>query len=154
MREFFRDTEHLLRLAAVFGVGLLLFLGMRALLVPEGFGLYGHYRPGALEDVRALDAGFAGRQACADCHTDEPKALSTDRHAAVGCESCHGALARHAADPEKQTPGRLEWETLCIGCHFADPAKPEAFPQIVPKDHADGACTDCHPPHQPTGSPP
>jgi hypothetical protein len=151
MREFFRDTEHLLRLAGVFGVGLLLFLGLRAVLVPEGFGLYGHYRPGALPDSRARDASFAGRQACADCHTDEPAALRADRHAGVGCESCHGALARHAADPEKQTPGHPDWKTLCIGCHFADAAKPAAFPQIVPKDHAEGPCIDCHPAHQPTG---
>ena len=39
-----KDAGHLFRLAAVFLVGLILFLTVRALLVPKSFGRYGHYR--------------------------------------------------------------------------------------------------------------
>ena len=44
----FKDSGHLFRLAAVFLGGILVFLIVRALLVPKTFGEYGHYRGSAL----------------------------------------------------------------------------------------------------------
>ena len=46
----FKDAGHLFRLAAVFVVGGLAFVGVRALLVPKSFGEYGHYRGDALAE--------------------------------------------------------------------------------------------------------
>jgi Cytochrome c7 and related cytochrome c len=150
MKESLRQREHLLRVAGIFLAGLLLFAAVRGLLVPSDFGLYGHYRAGALADVRARPPSFAERQACADCHSDAAEALAKGRHAGVACEACHGPLARHVADPEKQAPAKLDPRKLCITCHLANVAKPKKFPQIDPADHGDGGlCTSCHAPHRP-----
>jgi len=40
----FKDAGHIFRLAAVFVCGILVFVGVRAVLVPKSFGQYGHYR--------------------------------------------------------------------------------------------------------------
>jgi cytochrome c554/c'-like protein len=154
MRESLRHRQHLFRVAALFVTGLLLFVAVRALLVPPDFGLYGHYRAGALADIRKTALSFAGRNACADCHPDISEALAKGKHARIGCESCHGALARHAEDPEKLKPAKLEVPALCLSCHTANVAKPKKFPQIDPSDHGDGArCTSCHAAHHPGDAP-
>jgi hypothetical protein len=39
MGRLFENKEHLVRMAALFAAGLVVFLVMQALLVPEGFGV-------------------------------------------------------------------------------------------------------------------
>ena len=149
MRQGFQDREHLIRLAGLFVVGISAFLVVRAMLVPAGFGKFGHYRAGALDDVRALPIRFAGRIRCHACHQEVAGAQAASVHAKLGCEACHGAAAAHADDPGAVKLAKLDPLTLCVRCHLANPAKPRAFPQIKPKDHYDGVCTDCHDPHAP-----
>lgn len=150
MRESLRQRDHLLRVAGIFLAGFLLFVAVRALLVPSDFGLYGHYRAGALADARVRTPSFAGRQACADCHSEAAEALAKARHSGIGCETCHGALARHAAEPEKQAPAKLDGGRLCLSCHMANVAKPKKFPQVDPAEHGEGEpCMSCHVPHRP-----
>ena len=48
MGVLFGHKEHLLRVAGLFVAGVLAFLVLQAFLVPRGFGVYGHYRAGAL----------------------------------------------------------------------------------------------------------
>ncbi|MCG3193106.1 MAG: hypothetical protein DIJKHBIC_02356 [Thermoanaerobaculia bacterium] len=153
MRHLMKNKVHLFRMAGLFVVGFLVFAGARAVFVPEGFGVYGHYRAGALEDNRAFPLVHAGRAACAGCHGDEPEALKASRHAKVGCEACHGALAVHADDPAKLTPKKPDAKTLCLVCHMANVAKPSGFKQISPEDHPEGVCTECHDPHSPADAP-
>jgi hypothetical protein len=149
VRAGFRDSEHLIRLALLFGVGVFLFLGARAVLVPADFGELGHYRTGALDDNRQRPLVHAGRAACGECH-DTAATLSGGAHAKVGCEACHGALAAHAADPGAAAPPAPEVAALCVRCHGANPARPARHPQVEPEAHAEGAsCTDCHEPHSP-----
>ena len=149
MRERFRDSEHLIRLALLFGVGLALFFGARAVLVPADFGELGHYRTGALDDNRRKPPVHAGRAACAECH-DTAAALAAGAHARVACESCHGALGAHAADPEAVAPAKPDAAALCVRCHAFDPARPARHPQVEATAHAEGAaCTECHEPHAP-----
>jgi predicted CXXCH cytochrome family protein len=137
-------------MAALFGAGVAVFLVLQAALVPEGFGAYGHYRAGALADNQRGDAVHAGRAACAECHSDAAAALKAGRHAAVGCEACHGALGRHAAQVEEAVPQRPEGRALCLRCHAASVGRPSAFPQVDVKEHAaEGACTECHTAHSP-----
>ena len=125
----------------------------RALLVPEGFGVYGPYRAGAIEDNRSRVPGFAGRAACADCHDEVVKAKAAGRHAGIGCESCHGALGAHAADPSAVAPEKPSVDTVCLACHLQLQARPKKFPQVEPKSHAEGnGCGDCHQPHSPATS--
>ena len=147
----FEDREHLVRVAGLFVAGIVVFLGVQALLVPKGFGLYGHFRPGALGDNQGRPLGYAGRAACAECHPDEAGALKGGKHAIVGCEACHGALARHAEDASAQKAERPDGRRVCLVCHTANVAKPRGFKAIDPGEHApEGSCLACHTnPHSP-----
>jgi predicted CXXCH cytochrome family protein len=150
VNERFRDVEHLIRLVLLFAVGTLLFLGARVLLVPAGFGMYGHFRPGALDDNAARAPLYAGRARCAECHDEVVKKKAGDKHAGVGCESCHGPLAAHANDPDAIKPERPKVAGLCVRCHAAVQSRPASFPQVDPQPHSEGApCNDCHDPHAP-----
>lgn len=154
MQKFFKGKEHLVRMAGLFAAGVVLFVIARAILVPKDFGLFGHYRPGALADNTSKPLAYAGRAACGECHTDKRDELSKGKHARIGCEACHGALARHAADPSAVKPAKPEPKALCLRCHLANVAKPEKFPQIDPKTHMDGAdCHGCHASHAPDKEP-
>jgi hypothetical protein len=150
MRDLLRDAEHLFRLAGVFLALLVVFLIARAVLVPKGFGVYGHYRAGALDEVRAREISYAGRHACLDCHEDVATAKKAAKHAGLGCEACHGPQQAHVADPSTVVPQKPDAKTLCLVCHLENLAKPRDFPQINPKDHAgDDNCIKCHNPHAP-----
>lgn len=150
MREAFRDSEHLVRLALLFVAGAAVFLVVRALLVPPGFGDLGHFRPGAIGDSAARVPVFAGHAACADCHDEIAKKLAGDRHARVACESCHGPLAAHVADPDAVAPGKPDVVPLCARCHEQNRARPARHPQVDVDQHAEGAaCTECHDQHAP-----
>jgi hypothetical protein len=150
MRDRFKDTEHLFRLALVFGALFVVFLGARAILKPQGFGTYGHYRAGALDDNRARARSYAGRAACLDCHEAIEAETKSGAHAGVGCEACHGPLQSHVNDPANVVPSEPDPKSLCLTCHLENVAKPMAFPQIDPGDHAgNDDCATCHRPHTP-----
>ena len=155
MRKLFAHKEHLLRVAGLFAVGVVVFLILQAILVPKGFGAYGHYRAGALADNRVHPLAFAGRQACVECHTDEGDLWKSGKHAGVGCEACHGALASHLENPSEKKAVKPDPKTLCATCHAKNVAKPAKFPQIDAKEHFDGApCGGCHASHAPDKEPP
>jgi hypothetical protein len=164
MPQRFRDAEHLVRLALLMFVGVLLFLVIRTFFVPADFGELGHFRTGTLQDNRNLPLHYAGRASCgqADCHEEEVASLASDTHASVGCESCHGALAAHAADPKLAKAATVEANVLCARCHVSNWARPEDFPQVEIETHRQGEedreeeeagveeCTECHDSHEPT----
>ena len=144
------NYAHLVRMAGLFVLGILLFLGGRSFFVPKDFGVYGHYRAGALDDARARPIKFAGQATCVECHANIGDLRKTTRHAKVSCESCHGPLASHAAGDEPAKPTRPDGLKTCVGCHTKSPSKPPTFPQVVVVDHAaDNACIVCHNPHAP-----
>ena len=146
----FQNTQHLLRMAGIFAVGILLFVVARALLVPEGFGKYGHYRAPAIDDNAAKPLSFAGRAACAECHADIVEARAASKHARIGCEACHGALSKHAADPTKAKATKPVAKTLCPVCHELNVARPKTIKQVNSAEHSGGeACDSCHAPHAP-----
>jgi uncharacterized CHY-type Zn-finger protein len=144
------DSAHLIRPAVVIVVGLALFLGLRQLVIPKDFGKYGHFRPGALDQIRQRPVAYAGQDQCLMCHVDQGAARSEGKHAHVACEACHGALAKHAEDPTAVTPKLPDVATLCATCHEKDAAKPAWFPQVASAEHSSGMkCNDCHKPHNP-----
>jgi len=150
MRDLFRHGGHLLRVAGLFLAGVAAFLVLQAFLVPEGFGVYGHYRAGAIGESRLRPAAFAGRAACVECHSDVPDVMKGGRHEAIRCEACHGPLAAHAADPSEKKALRPDGRALCARCHAGNVARPLTFPQVVVADHAgEEACTTCHVAHKP-----
>jgi hypothetical protein len=149
MNGRFKDFEHLLRMAALFVAGILLFGVARAQLVPMEFGKYGHYRAGAIDDAAARPLTYAGRARCAECHEDVVTAAAPAKHKVLSCEACHGALLKHADDPEVATP-KVDSQLLCLRCHAANTGKPSHQPTVVAKDHSDEpTCTSCHKPHDP-----
>jgi Cytochrome c7 and related cytochrome c len=145
----FRSYEHLLRLAAVFAAGAAVFLVLRSILVPADYGQLGHYRAGALTQIKARAIAYAGQRSCMECHTDVAETRKTNAHARIACESCHGPLAAHAADPSVAAR-KPDPRAVCEACHRPDPARSRAVKTVVFADHADaGPCTACHAPHAP-----
>ena len=145
-----KNAEHLFRVAAVFVLGLVLFLTVRGFLVPKSFGRYGHYRGDALSEIAARPLSFAGHQACEDCHADIVQKKKDGRHVHVNCEACHGPLLKHADDPTSLQPVKLDTAVLCGRCHEANKAKPRIFPQVISAEHSGGLpCDTCHQPHSP-----
>ena len=146
----FKDTEHLIRLAAVMGIALVAFVVLRAAVVPSSFGQYGHYRGAAIAEAAARPVAFAGHDTCEACHTDVVDQKKQGKHVVVACEACHGAQGRHAEDPASVTPARLDTSVVCSRCHEANSAKPKAFHQVATAEHSGGlACDTCHQPHHP-----
>ena len=141
------QLKTLLPFLAVF---ICIFLVARHFLVPESFGKYGHYRATSLDDNAALPAHYAGKSVCIDCHDTEAGLLTSDKHAGLTCEVCHGPGAAHADDPEKNIlikPGTREF---CGKCHDMNPARrTEVINQVDIKTHhiERGNCIDCHNPH-------
>lgn len=149
MQFSFKDGEHLVRLAAIFVAGGMVFAAARTQLVPDDFGKYGHYRAGAIDDVRKKVPEHAGQAACADCHTDVVELRAKTRHTAIACESCHGPLAKHASG-EVAKPPRPDGRELCVRCHAAKTGKPKRYPTVDIKEHAgEEKCITCHTPHKP-----
>ena len=145
----FSSYEHLLRLATLFVVGVTLFLGARELLVPPDYGLLGPYRASALAQNQTKPIAFAGQLACVDCHTDVAELRKGNAHERISCEGCHGALARHAADPAVAAT-KPDGRTTCAICHVPDRSKPAGFKTVGFAEHAgDEPCISCHVPHAP-----
>ena len=145
----FRSYEHLLRLAALFAVGVAIFLALRWMLVPADYGQLGPYRAGALVQIKARPVMYAGQIACVECHTDVADTRKTNAHAHIGCESCHGPHAAHASDPSVAAR-RPDPSAICAVCHLPDPARARGIKTVVFAEHAEpGACTTCHPAHAP-----
>jgi len=150
LNRFLRNSGHLIRPGLVLLAAAGVFLILRAAVVPKDFGKYGHYRPGALDLVSAFPVSYAGRGQCVPCHEEEAKVHSGGKHAGVGCETCHGPLARHADNPEANVPKLPDVGNLCRRCHEKDAAKPKSFPQVDTVAHSQGMpCDACHQPHNP-----
>ena len=146
----FRDSAHLLRVAAVFILGTLAFVALRAAVVPKSFGRYGPFRGDALATITSHPIAYAGHGTCEACHPDVQETKAKGVHARVNCESCHGPLAKHTEDPGSVIPVLLEVASLCVRCHSQNSAKPVGFPQVDAKEHSLGQpCNTCHKPHSP-----
>jgi cytochrome c553 len=150
MRNFLKESEHLVRMALTLAAFVLIFLAIRHAVVPRTFGDLGHYRAAALDDIRARPVSFAGKAVCETCHDDVMKTKSEGKHAGVACEACHGPTSAHTEDPMTNHAVKPNPATLCVRCHEADPAKPKTFPQVISKEHAgELSCAECHQPHSP-----
>ena len=113
MGRLFGPFNHVFRIAVLFAAGIAAFLVMRWWFVPSDFGVYGHYRAGALADNRGRALAYAGqvvrergggptrpdtRAVCVGCHArsgGKPHAFPqvvVREHAEEGaCTACHAA---------------------------------------------------------------
>lgn len=149
-RPAVRDYEHVLRMAALFAIGIGAFLTWRSWMVPSDFGVYGHYRAGAVEAAAMRPSHYAGQAACIDCHSDVQQVRATGRHAGVACEACHGPLRAHATGETDVAPIRPSPRAVCLSCHTALLGMPATFPKVVVNEHSEaGPCTECHAAHAP-----
>jgi hypothetical protein len=144
-----KHSRHLWRMVLLFAAWIGAFLAARAFLIPPGFGAFGHYRPGAVDDVAAQPVVFAGKAACLTCHENVSQDPAQNKHAPLSCEACHDALASHVEEPAVAPARPARENSLCLGCHLAAVAKPAWFKQVEPAAHYDGTCMDCHQPHAP-----
>jgi hypothetical protein len=152
-RPVFGDYEHVLRMAGLFALAIVVFLAWRSWMVPDDFGVYGHYRAGAIADAAIRTPGYAGQASCVECHDDVQQVRLTDKHATVSCEACHGPLGRHARSETDVAPIRPSPRAVCLTCHTDVTGMPAAFPRVIVNEHSDaGPCTECHKAHAPGGS--
>ncbi len=142
--------QQLTRLLVVFAVLASALVVSRHFLLPKTFGERGHYRAAAVESIQQQPIRYAGREACALCHTEIVEAHRNARHQTVACEVCHGPAAAHTEAPtENQLPAPRE-RGYCPLCHGYDPSRPTGFPQIDPVVHNPlKPCISCHNPHRP-----
>jgi len=82
---------------------------------------------------------------CGTCHTTERDRLTTAHHDGIGCQSCHGAQAKHESDPIGGT--KTPTDTVCLKCHTKVDGQPAYFNAVVAKDHYTSTCLSCHDPH-------
>lgn len=138
----------LLAVAIVVGYGI-----AHVALTPESFGKYGHYRANALFDIAAQEPVHAGKKACDECHSEVIAKLNKAPHKDLSCEGCHGASSAHVANPDLKITKRDD--SLCLRCHETNSARPAWHKQITVKKHytGQGACKECHMPHQPNEVP-
>jgi hypothetical protein len=138
------------RLVAVFAVAAAALLLARGLLVPDTFGDVGHYRAAAVDSIAAQPVKYAGREACAACHTNVEAERVAGNHRGLSCEVCHGPAAGHASAPLSGKPPINRRRDLCILCHAFNPSRPTGFPQVDSLEHNSRLpCIGCHTPHAP-----
>jgi len=95
-RPAWRDYSHVLRMTLVFAIAIGGFIAWRAWMVPPDFGVYGHYRAGALVDVAARPVVYAGQLECVTCHDAVQEERKKSLHARISCETCHAPSACRA----------------------------------------------------------
>jgi hypothetical protein len=104
---------------------------------------------------RDLAPRYATVADCVSCHDPEYVKLTSATHAGIGCESCHGPLAAHAADATSaQAAGHpvtfsvtKPTDVVCRDCHVSAVGRPAGFREIVVDDHYLPLCLQCHDPH-------
>ena len=144
--------DQVVRLAILFVAATVVLLVVRSMLIPETFGVDGHYRAAAIDANVQQELHYGGWQLCVECHDDVGEVKQASYHRSVSCEVCHGPSALHAEDFEAQTPviPRSRGEG-CLFCHAYLPSRPTGFPQIIETVHNPlRPCLDCHDPHDPT----
>ena len=134
-------------IAASYGVA-------RSLITPESFYQYGHFRGDALMEIASREPVYGGKKSCDECHSEILALQAKGPHKTLSCEGCHNASSKHAGNPDLKTTAKLDDKT-CMRCHESNPARPAWYKQITLAKHymGQGACKECHKPHQPNDVP-
>ena len=141
--------EQIKRLVIITVILLFILVVVRSVLIPSDFGIYGHYRALAVDEIVTQKIHYAGQKACLECHDDIGEIKTAGYHKNLSCEVCHGAAVMHTEDPEI-IPQAPRGRGYCPICHEYLPSRPTGFPQIVSASHNPmRACITCHNPHDP-----
>ncbi len=150
MKHWRKIPEQIRRLVALSVILIVLFLIVRALLIPPDFGKYGHYRASAVDNIVSQKLRYAGQVECVECHEDHVAVKNAGYHKNLACEVCHGPAAEHIENPGEVELLAPRGRGYCPLCHEYLPARPTGFPQIVSDSHNPmKPCIACHEPHDP-----
>ncbi len=101
---------------------------------------------------------YASSAVCGSCHGTEQIRLVSTAHEAIGCQSCHGALAEHVeagrGTTSESVAVRVPTDEVCVRCHSQATGRPAGIRQIVPGQHYVSSCLECHEPHAGTANRP
>jgi len=155
-------NSHVKRIAAGLVAAAVMGFLFTRLLVPESFGVHGHYRADAIGEEAAREIRHWTNAPCFTCHAYEANVHLNGLHKNISCEFCHGPYADHVKDGKKTGPLPVrkgdDINTLCLRCHNkAIQARPEEviktvtmpehlFNQRVRLTHL---CNQCHHVHAP-----
>ena len=167
-----RHAGHFVRLFALVAIAVVGFLFVRSKVIPDDYGVKGHYRLSAIADEAAREPRHLGSEACAECHDDIAMEWTAGKHTTPQCENCHGPGLMHvkkvsddstAGYPDKvltQFENAINRGTgfhECRWCHLKTFERPSTLKSIasVEKHVAehmgtftpDTKCIDCHNPH-------
>ena len=151
-------TKHLYRAFILIVLALLGAMVVRGFLIPNSFGINGHYREDNITEQMDQQMKFGDSEDCVKCHEEQFKELKSDKHENLSCEGCHDTLLSHVKKDEKVSDMLIDKsKKLCLKCHEFLISRPKTFPQIELKKHlsdqgaedAKAVCFDCHSPHLP-----
>ena len=157
-------TAHIWRLIALVAIAFTGGALVRRSLQPATFGLQGHFRAAALDELAARPLRHVGKDVCDDCHLHDEiwKKAAGGAHQVIACENCHGPARGHAV--ESQARVKLTVNTspdACLICHAKVQGRPDSHKQIDLREHSSSwdfkigdKCIECHDPHSPTEAPP
>ncbi len=112
------------------------------------YSTYGYHPAANARSWAALTPRYGDPATCASCHATEYALWTKAKHVAVTCESCHGPLAAHAADPGTAPAVVDPTAQMCVTCHQQVLGRPAALPQVDPTTHYAGVtCLQCHNAH-------
>jgi hypothetical protein len=152
----------LIAVAAIIVAAMGLGMVVKARLIPDSFGLHGHYRAEAIDAEARRPVRHGTNASCLKCHPYEAAIHLAGRHKTISCEFCHGPYADHIRDGKKMgvlpVKKGAEITTLCLRCHNTEikaraqtVIKTVAMPghletQQVKTTHT---CNQCHHVHAP-----
>ena len=151
-------TKHVFRAGLLLVAVIVTYVLGRGLLVPDSFGMYGHYRYRDVLEQRERAPVHGAPDSCKDCHGEVFDKRTAGKHATVPCEDCHAPLATHVAGGKHAAAMRIERSfALCVRCHRTMISRPAVVRQVVPEEHvekrgerlAGKVCMECHDPHAP-----
>ncbi|MBA3009234.1 MAG: hypothetical protein KKF12_17975 [Proteobacteria bacterium] len=134
----------------------------KSLLLPDSFGLYGHFRADAITEAVEVPVRHGTNSSCFKCHPFEAKIHKAGLHSTISCEFCHGPYADHVAVDKKT--GTLpvktgkQITTLCLRCHNTQimARSEEVIKTVAMPDHLRNQqvklthdCNQCHHVHAP-----
>ncbi len=141
-------------------IALIVFvLILREIIVPEDFGLAGHFRYSNIKEWEQFETKLVGKYigVCDRCHTEEVKKWQKGIHASISCETCHALIGNveeykgklHVENPMKYKMN-IGSKELCLRCHEKLESRPKFIKQIVSNEHSKNKmCNICHDPHNP-----
>lgn len=135
---------------------------LRQAMLPDEFGMHGHYRPGAVTDEASRETRIMANESCFDCHPFIKKIHLAGVHKDVLCEVCHGAFADHVKDDAVFASMPVvrgeDIKPLCVRCHhkIVQAMPPEKMKLVAMPEHLEKkkvrthhVCNQCHHVHAP-----